>query len=139
MENVTVTEEGMASNGHYVSLPPMMRTSGWRASKGPQLANGSGFRATGHRVLLATEKVEEKSQGGIIFVPKTVEKEKNIAVKCQVVEIGPDCWLDKTTDYCDVGDWVLVGQYTGKFHVSEKDGKEYRFVSDLDIITPIES
>lgn len=125
-------------NGLEHTTPPGLRTAGWRARKGPRLENGSGFRATGHRVLLATEKVEEKSAGGIIFVPKTVEKEKNIAVKCRVVEIAHDCWLDKTTDYCDVGDFVLVGQYTGKFHTSEKDGLEYRFVSDLDIITPIE-
>lgn len=137
MENVQVIEG--YQNGHQDdTLPPLMRSTGWRGRKGPRVENGSGFRATGHRVLLATEKVEERSAGGIIFVAKTVEKEKNIAVKCRVVEIGPDCWLDKTTDYCDVGDWVLVGQYTGKFHMSEKDGKEYRFVSDLDIITPVE-
>ena len=55
-----------------------------------------------------------------------------------VVEIGQDCWFDKSTDYCAVGDKVLVGQYTGKFHKSLLDGKEYRFVNDTDIITPVE-
>lgn len=114
------------------------RGLGWRARKGPQEGNGSGFRASGHRLLLSTNKVEEKSAGGIIFVAKTVEKEKNIAVKCTVVEIGFDAWSDKSTDLCDIGDEILVGQYTGKFQVSEKDGLEYRFVSDLDVISTIE-
>jgi co-chaperonin GroES (HSP10) len=120
------------------TLPPGQRQKGWRAQKGPQAGNTSGLRATGHRVLLETEAVEEKSAGGIIFVPKTVDKEKSSAVKCRVVEIAVDCWADKSTDYCDVGDWVLVGQYTGKFQTSHKDGKEYRIVSDLDIITVYE-
>lgn len=111
---------------------------GFRAHKGYQPDNKSGLRATGHRVLLATLDVEEKTASGIIFVSKTVDKEKSAAVVCMVVEIGHDCWADKRADYCDVGDKVLVGQYTGKFHTSEKDGKEYRFVSDLDIISPIE-
>ena len=114
------------------------RGLGWRAKKGPQEGNSSGFRATGHRLLLATSKVEEVSAGGIVLIQKTLEKEKNIAVICTVVEIGFEAWLDKTTDFCDVGDQILVGQYTGKFQISEKDRLEYRFVSDLDVISTIE-
>jgi hypothetical protein len=38
-----------------------------------------------------------------------------------------------------VRDKVLVGQYTGKFHESLVDGLTYRFVQDLDVITPIVS
>lgn len=119
-------------------IPPGQRGVGWRSFKGPHPDNKSGFRATGHRLLLATQEIEQKTASGIIFVEKTIQKEKQIAVECVVVEIGPDSWLDKTTDYCDVGDKVLVGQYVGKFHTSHKDGKEYRFVSDLEIISPIE-
>ena len=111
---------------------------GWRTSnKGTNPDNKSGFRATGHRILLETEEVEEKSAGGIVLVAKTVIAEANRAQVCTVLEIGPDAWADKSTDYCDVGDRVLVGQYTGKFHESPVDGKTYRFVSDLDIISPL--
>ena len=110
---------------------------GFRADKGPQPGNTSGFSATGHRLLLLGEVVEEVSAGGIILQRKTVEAEKNIAVWATVVEIGHDAWADKSTDYCQVGDKVLVGQYAGKFHTSPNDGKEYRFINDLDIITPL--
>jgi len=111
---------------------------GWRAAlKGPNPENKSGFRATGHRILLVPEAVEKKSAGGIVLVEKTVHAEEQIAVIATVLEIGPDAWSDKSTDYCQVGDRVLIGQYVGKFHVSPIDGKKYRFVADLDIISPI--
>lgn len=121
-----------------MTIPMTARGAGWRGPKGPQPENLSGLRACGHRVLLSTEEIAEKSEGGIIFVAKTVDKEKNASVTCTVVEVGLDCWLDKQADYCQVGDKVLVGQYTGKFQTSHVDGKEYRIVSDLDVISTIE-
>jgi len=111
---------------------------GWRCTgKGPNPENKSGFRATGHRILLIPEEIEEKSKGGIVLVEKTVHAEEQRAVIATVLEIGPDAWSDKSTDYCQVGDRVLIGQYVGKFHTSPIDGKKYRFVSDLDIISPL--
>lgn len=116
---------------------PTKRFVGWRGAKGPQASNGSGFQATGHRVLLMSEAVEEVTSGGIVLAKKTVDKEKNANVLATVIEVGPDAWADKSTDYCGVGDKVIVGQYTGKFHISYVDGKEYRFVNDLEIISPV--
>lgn len=112
-------------------------TAGWRAQKGYRDDNKSGFRATGHRLLLLADAVEKKTASGIILQDKTVTAEQNLAVTATVIEIGLDCWLDKVADYCEVGDRVLVGQYAGKFHTSEVDGKTYRFINDLDIITPV--
>jgi co-chaperonin GroES (HSP10) len=117
--------------------PIAVGSAGWRAAKGPQASNKSGFRATGHRVLLLGDAVEERTASGIVLQRKTVDAEKNLAVWATVVEIGHDCWADKRADYCQVGDRVLVGQYAGKFHTSPVDGKEYRFINDLDIITPL--
>lgn len=112
-------------------------TTGWRANKGPQQSNTSGFRAVGHRVLLLPEEVEKKTASGIVLVDKTVNAEEQRAQVCVVLEIGNDCWSDKVNDYCQVGDRVLVGLYTGKFHESPVDGKKYRFVMDTDIISPL--
>jgi co-chaperonin GroES (HSP10) len=114
------------------------RQTGWRADKGPQAANASGFRAVGHRLLLLTDTVEETTVSGIVLPKRAVKAEQDLAVVATVVEIGYDAWSDKTTDFCAVGDRVLVGQYTGKFHESMVDGKVYRFVNDLDIITPLD-
>jgi len=117
--------------------PTPYLTHGWRAQKGPQESNKSGFRAVGHRVLLAQDEVEETTESGLVLVKKTVDAEKQRVVICTVLEIGHDCWSDKSTDYCEVGDKVLIGTYTGKFHTSPVDGKEYRFVMDTDIISPL--
>lgn len=127
--NEVATEVAMQDRGN--------RERGWRGQKGPNPLNKSGFGATGHRLLLIGDEVEETTESGIILQRKTVEAEKNVAVWATVVEIGWDCWTDKSTDYCNVGDRVLVGQYTGKFHISPVDGKEYRFLMDLDVITPL--
>lgn len=120
------------------SSTPTRGEQGWRTAKGPQETNKSGFRAVGHRILLSPDVVEEKTASGIVLPQKAVKAERDIAVMATVVEIGHDCWSDKSTDFCAVGDRVLIGQYTGKFHESPVDGKLYRFVQDLDIITPIE-
>jgi co-chaperonin GroES (HSP10) len=114
------------------------RKHGWRAEKGPRASNKSGFRAVGHRLLLLPDVVEETTASGIVLAKKTVKAEQDLAVVATVIEIGFDCWSDKSTDYCQVGDRVLIGQYTGKFHESPVDGKIYRFLNDLDVITPIE-
>jgi co-chaperonin GroES (HSP10) len=116
---------------------PTVGERGWRASKGPQASNRSGFRATGHRLLLKGDDVEEKTESGIILAARTVDATKSLAVWATVVEIGWDAWSDKSTDYCQVGDRILVGQYAGKFHISPVDNVEYRFLNDLDVITPL--
>lgn len=114
------------------------RIKGWRAAKGPQVSNTSGFRATGHRILLSIDAVEETTTSGIVLPKKAVKAEQDQAVVATVIEIGYDAWSDKSTDYCDVGDRVLIGQYAGKFHESPVDGKVYRFLNDLDVISPLD-
>lgn len=118
--------------------PIAERGYGWRAVKGPQVENKSGFRAVGHRILLLPDAVEERTEGGVILPQKAIKAEQDQAVVATVIEIGYDCWSDKSTDYCSVGDRVLIGQYTGKFHESPVDGKIYRFLNDLDVISPID-
>ena len=109
----------------------------WRGYKGPVPTNKSGFRATGHRVLLLCDPVEETTSSGIVLPSKAVDAEKNKSVWATVVEIGPDAWSDKCADFCEVGDRVLVGVYTGVFRTGPHDDKPYRFVNDLDIISPL--
>ncbi len=133
-----IGSRGTASGNAVPVLEPLRGEKGWRATKGYNPENKSGFRATGHRLLLIGEQVEEVSAGGIVIPKRTAEATRDLSVMATVVEIGQDCWFDKSTDYCAVGDKVLVGQYTGKFHKSHLDGKEYRFVNDTDIISPVE-
>ena len=108
-----------------------------KAAKGANPLNESGFAACGHNVLLITEEIERTTASGIVVLDKTAEAEENHSVYATIVEIGADCWSDKLEDFANVGDVVLVGQYTGKFQKSPFDGKKYRFVKDLDIISRI--
>ena len=112
---------------------------GWKTEKGPQASNKSGFRATGHRLLLLGQQKDDyaKTDSGIILTAKTQDQEQQHQVWATVVEIGPVAWSDISTDFCAVGDKVLVGAYTGKFHESPVDGKTYRFIQDLDVISPL--
>ena len=125
--------------GEILNDVPQQGERGWRANKGPQESNKSGFRAVGHRLLLLPEAVETTSAGGIVLPGKVVDKEQMAVTIATVIEIGQDCWSDKSTDFCQVGQKILIGMYTGKMHQSPVDGKNYRFITDLDVISPIES
>lgn len=114
--------------------PTIERVQGWRAKKGRNPLNKSGFYVTGHRVLLEPEGGERTTEGGIVIPDSAAEKAEANNVWATVLEIGTECWTDKQTDYAEVGDRVLVGKYAGKFEVSPVDGKRYRFLNDLDII-----
>lgn len=118
-----------------MKTPIASRGLDWRALKGPAVDNLSGFTATGHRLLVICGQVEATTASGIVLPTKAVEAEKNLSVWARVVEIGHDAWSDKKADFAEVGDVVLIGQYTGKFHISPVDHKEYRFINDLDVIS----
>jgi co-chaperonin GroES (HSP10) len=116
---------------------PTERKQGWRAEKGVHQANTSGFHAQGHMLLLLERPVETVTSSGIVIPEAVADKERTRATVARVVEIGHDCWTDKTTDYCEVGDDVLIGMYVGKLQRSDVDGQMYRFVKDLDIIATV--
>lgn len=119
-------------------LSPADRPRGWRGPKGPNPSNKSGFRAAGHRILLLPDEVEVTTASGIVLAAKTVKQEKDSAVMATILEVGHDCWMDKSTDFAQAGDRVLMGQFTGKFHTSPIDGKVYRFINDLDVISVLD-
>lgn len=117
-----------------MSTPTIERKLGWRASKGRNPENKSGFHVTGHRILLEPEGGERTTEGGIVIPDSAAEKAQAHNVWATVLEIGTECWSDKNTDYAEVGDRVLVGKFAGKFETSPVDGKSYRFLNDLDVI-----
>ena len=51
---------------------------GWKTEKGPQASNKSGFRATGHRLLLLGQQQDDyaKTESGIILTAKTQDQEQ---------------------------------------------------------------
>ena len=98
--------------------------------------NTSGWKPTGHRVLVKVTKVEEISQGGII-IPKDVTKREQLGQDGGiVVEVGNTAYSDQESPWCKVGDYVKFGRYAGQLISPKeaKDGIEYRVLNDLDIV-----
>ena len=97
--------------------------------------NTSGWKPTGHRVLVKVTKVEEVSQGGII-IPKDVTKREQLGQDGGiVVEVGNTAYSDQESPWCKVGDYVKFGRYAGQLIRPKEasDGIEYRVLNDLDI------
>ena len=98
--------------------------------------NTSGWKPTGHRVLVRVEEVERKTESGIIIADITADKEQLGQDAGVVVEIGNTAYSDQQAPWCQVGDNVKFGRYAGQI-ISKKqsnDGLEYRVLNDLDIV-----
>lgn len=101
----------------------------------------SEYKPVGHKVLVKPEPVEEKSQGGILLAPETVEKEGMAQIKAEVVAVGGNAFFEHNIDKGYVpwrglmagpGDRIVMAKYAG---VLIKDGdEEYRLINDLDVL-----
>ena len=98
--------------------------------------NTSGWKPTGHRVLVKVEKIEEVTQGGIIIPSEITKREQLGQDGGVVVEIGNTAYSDQESPWCKVGDYVKFGRYAGQLITPKeaKDGIEYRVLNDLDIV-----
>ena len=98
--------------------------------------NTSGWKPTGHRVLVRVTQIEEVTQGGII-IPQDVTKREQLGQDGGiVVEVGNTAYSDQESPWCKVGDYVKFGRYAGQLISPKeaKDGIEYRVLNDLDIV-----
>lgn len=96
--------------------------------------NVSGIIPRGHRVLVLPDQVEEKSAGGIVVVTGSDMKKEELAqINGKVIAMGNTCYHDQTEPWCELGDTVIFGKYSGLFYTGD-DGKKYRIVNDLDIV-----
>ena len=92
------------------------------------------LRPLSDRVVLKPEKVEERTQSGIILSAGSQEKPQ-IA---QVVAVGPGGMVDgkEITMHVSVGDRVIIGKYTGTDVKLGND--EYTIVRQGDILAVVE-
>jgi chaperonin GroES len=98
--------------------------------------NTSGWKPTGHRVLILVEEIERKTESGIIIADITADKEQLGQDAGIVVELGNTAYSDQSQPWCKVGDKVKFGRYAGQI-ISKKqsdDGLEYRVLNDLDVV-----
>lgn len=96
--------------------------------------NTSGLEVRGHRILVLPEVLEEKSEGGIIVkVAGYGDRDQMAQVKGKVISVGNTAYADQVEPWAAVGDDVVFAKYSGTIYKG-KDGKEYRVISDLDIV-----
>lgn len=101
------------------------------------MENTSGLWPAGHRILIKTKKIEEKTESGIIVATLSQLDREQLSVHSGVVvAIGHSAYADQPTPWCKVGDEVTFGKYSGLVYKGEetKDGNEYRMINDLDVV-----
>jgi co-chaperonin GroES (HSP10) len=101
----------------------------------PSLADCKpGIRPVEYYVIVAPEKIEEKTKGGI-FLPQAKQETDQIATqRGRIVAQSPLAWsfADGVDHAGKVGDVVLFGRYAGSLIIGA-DGNEYRICRDKDI------
>ena len=100
----------------------------------PKVDNKSGIFPLRFAVLVLPDKVEEKTQGGIIMPPEAHEQEPLSIAKMTVIAVGPMAftkpdWPSKP----EPGDRVIVDRYSGKYMTGDDD-EDYRLVNDDDLL-----
>jgi co-chaperonin GroES (HSP10) len=95
--------------------------------KAKQLPNPSGYR-----ILCAIPEVEEEYESGILKADSTINYEEKLATVLFVVNLGPDCYNDKTRfpngPWCKQGDFVIVRPNAGTRLLIH--GREFRMIND---------
>ena len=89
-------------------------------------------RPQGYRILCAIPDVEKEFDSGIVKADETVRYDELLTTVLFVVELGPDCYQDKTRfpngAWCKKGDFILVRPNTGTRLVIHD--REFRIIND---------
>jgi co-chaperonin GroES (HSP10) len=89
-------------------------------------------KPSGYRILCAIPEQEKEYDSGIVKADETIRVEETLTTVLFVVDLGPDCYLDKTRfpngPWCKKGDFILVKPYAGSRLVIH--GREFRIIND---------
>ena len=92
-------------------------------------------KPSGYKILCAipeAEKEFEDSEVGIVKADETMRNEEVLTTVLFVVDMGPDCYMDKTKfptgPWCKQGDFVLIRPNSGSRLVIH--GREFRIIND---------
>lgn len=78
----------------------------------------TGFRLTGHTLLLRPVHVEGKTKGGLMLAARTQHDISYLMNVCKVLDVGPTAYtqekFEKTGPWCKKGDYVLIPRLEGQ-------------------------
>jgi len=97
--------------------------------------NKIGIKSTGHHLLVKTDRIEEKTKGGIYLAPQSMEQERRAATTGILVDIGPSAWQEFADGqpWAKVGDRVSYAKFAG-IEMMGDDGKDYVLLNDQDVL-----
>ena len=89
-------------------------------------------RPTGYHILCAIPEMEKEFDSGLIKADETLRMEETLTTVLFVVDLGPDCYQDKTRfptgPWCKRGDFVIVRPNAGTRLLIH--GREFRLIND---------
>jgi len=95
---------------------------------------------SGYRILCAIPEAEEEFESGIIKSDETMRTEELLTTVLFVVDMGPDCYADKTKfpsgPWCKKGDFILVRPNAGTRLLIH--GREFRVIYDDNVEGTVE-
>jgi co-chaperonin GroES (HSP10) len=91
----------------------------------------------GYRILLRPRGVVEKTKGGIILTETNKDSQSYLNSVGQIIAMGAECYSDRKSPWCKVGDWVIFGRYAGA-RVSVQNVKMV-LLNDDEIIATMEN
>ena len=91
----------------------------------------------GYRILLRPRGVIEKTKGGIILTETNKDSQSYLNSVGQIIAMGEECYSNRKSPWCKVGDWVIFGRYAGA-RVSVQNVKMV-LLNDDEIIATMEN
>ena len=90
--------------------------------------------AVGHRILVKTLDVAEKTNKGIYLPGKAVEDHRAVASIGKIIQMGEDAYNrdDMSKAWAKLGDYVMFGKYAG--HRFKYGEAELRIMNDDEIL-----
>ena len=117
----------IGSNPDNPQVVGMYRSEATAEEKATQLPRPSGWK-----ILCAIPEIEKDYDSGLLKADETVRIEELLTTVLFVVELGPDCYLDKTRyptgPWCKKGDFILVRPNAGSRLVIH--GREFRMINE---------
>jgi co-chaperonin GroES (HSP10) len=117
----------IGSNPNNPQVVGMYRPNATAAEKATQLPSPSGWH-----ILCAIPETDKEYESGLVKADETIRIEEVLTTVLFVVELGPDCYTDKTRypngPWCKKGDFILVRPNAGSRLVIH--GREFRLINE---------
>jgi co-chaperonin GroES (HSP10) len=97
-------------------------------------------KPSGYKILCAIPEQEKEYESGLIKADETLRHDELLTTVLFVVDLGPDCYADKTKfpsgPWCSKGDFVLTRPNAGTRLIIH--GREFRMINDDSVEATVE-